>query len=101
MSRFLAYISPAVGHVLPLVPGLLELQHRGHEVHVRTLPSLVETLRTAGLDAAPVAASVSEVPVTDYRATSETDRVRAGQVDLMTRGRYDGPDLARAIAEVE
>ena len=26
MTRFLAYVSPAVGHTLPLVPGLLELQ---------------------------------------------------------------------------
>ena len=45
MSRYLAYVSPAVGHVLPLVPGLLELSARGHQVHIRTLPSLVDTLR--------------------------------------------------------
>jgi MGT family glycosyltransferase len=99
MSRYLAYVSPAVGHVLPLVPGLLELRARGHHVHVRTLPSLVDTLVEAGLDASPVAPEVLGVPVTDFRATSDTDRLAAGQVDLMERGRYDGPDLAEAVRE--
>lgn len=99
MSRYLAYVSPAVGHVLPLVPGLLELRARGHQVHVRTLPSLVDTLREAGLDASPVADDVIDIPVTDYRATTDTDRMASGQVDLIERGRYDGPDLAHAIDE--
>ena len=99
MSRFLVYVSPAVGHTLPLVPGLLELQRRGHDVHVKTLPTLVGTLRDAGLDASPVAASVTDVPVTDYLADGDADRLRSGQVDLMERGKYDGPDLAQAITE--
>jgi hypothetical protein len=100
MSRYLAYVSPAVGHVLPIVPGLLELQARGHQVHIRTAPSLVETLREAGLDASPVAPDVLTVPVTDYRATTDAERLAAGQVDLMERGRYDGPDLAAAIEDL-
>ena len=101
MSRFLVYVSPAVGHTLPLVPGLLELQHRGHEVHVLVAPTLVGVLRGAGLDASPVAPAVADVPVTDYLADDGTDRLRTGQVDLMARGKHDGPDLARAIAAYE
>lgn len=97
MSRFLVYVSPAVGHILPLVPGLLELQDRGHDVHVKAMPSLIEVLRDAGLDASPVATPVTDVPVTDYLAAGDTDRLRSGQVDLIERGKYDGPDLARAI----
>ena len=99
MARFLAYVSPAVGHVLPLVPGLLELQRRGHDVHVKTMPRLVDTLRDAGLDASPVAPDVCNVPVTDYLAEGDADRLRSGQINLMERGKYDGPDLDRAIAE--
>jgi MGT family glycosyltransferase len=99
MARFLAYVTPAVGHTLPLVPGLLELQRRGHQVQARVLPALVDTLRDAGLDARPVAAEVVDVPVTDYQATTDSERLAAGQVDLMERGRYDGPDLAAAITE--
>jgi len=99
MSRFLVYVSPAVGHTLPLVPGLLELQRRGHDVHVVTIPTLVDVLREAGLDASPVAESVIDVPITDYLADGDADRLRSGQTDLMERGKYDGPDLARAIDE--
>ncbi|WP_205472543.1 glycosyltransferase [Nocardioides sp. SYSU D00038] len=101
MTRFLVYTAPATGHVLPLVPGLLELRRRGHAVHVRTHPGLVADLRALGLDAAPVDQRVVDVPVTDHEATSDTDRLRAGQVDLMLRGRFDGPDLRAAIDAVD
>ena len=97
MSRFLVYVSPAVGHTLPLVPGLLELQRRGHDVHIKAMPALVDVLRAAGLNASPVDASVTDVPVTDYLASGDADKLRSGQVDLMARGKHDGPDLARAI----
>ncbi|HEU5035491.1 MAG TPA: glycosyltransferase [Nocardioides sp.] len=100
MTRFLVYVSPAVGHTLPLVPGLLELQRRGHEVHVRTMPSLVPVLRDAGIEAAPVADDVLAAPITDHLAETDTDRLHAGQVDLIARGRYDGPDLAAAVDAV-
>lgn len=98
MARFLFYVSPAVGHTLPLVPGLLELQARGHTVHVRGMPSMVPVLRAAGLDASPADDRVLEVPVTDYQASTDADRLKAGQVDLIARGRFDGPDLDDAVA---
>jgi UDP:flavonoid glycosyltransferase YjiC (YdhE family) len=97
MSRFLVYVSPAVGHTLPLVPALLELQRRGHEVHVKTTPTLLGVLRDTGLDASAVAPSVTDIPITDYLATGDADRLHSGQVDLMDRGEHDGPDLGRAI----
>lgn len=100
MTRFLVYLSPAVGHALPLVPGLLELQRRGHEVHVRTLPSLVPVLQEAGIAAASVADEVLAAPITDYLAETDAERLNSGQVDLIARGRYDGPDLDAAVADV-
>lgn len=54
---------------------------------MRTLPALVPQLRAAGIDAAPVTADVLGAPVTV-------------QTDLIARGRYDGPDLDAAIADV-
>ena len=54
MSRFLVYVSPAVGHTLPLVPGLLELQRRGHTVRTVVLDTLVDPLADAGLDVVAV-----------------------------------------------
>src|SRR5689334_4262893 len=100
MTRFLAYTAPATGHLNPLVPGLLELSRRGHEVHVRTLAAMVEPLRALGLEASAVSPEVAGVEVTDYQATTDSDRLTRGQVDLVERGRHDGPDLERAIAEV-
>lgn len=99
MTRFLAYLSPAVGHTLPVVPGLLELQRRGHDVHARVLPELVEPLTAAGLDVSPVDPRILEVPVTDHLATTDAERLASGQIDLMGRGRYDGVDLTAAIEE--
>jgi len=101
MTRFLAYTSPAAGHLYPLMPGLLELQRRGHHVHVRTASDLVETVRAAGIEASAVSPDVMGIEVTDYRATSDADRLHAGQVDLVARGRHDGPDLADAVAATD
>jgi MGT family glycosyltransferase len=99
MSRFLVYLSPAVGHTLPVVPGLLELRRRGHDVLVRTHPSMIEPLRAAGIEATSVAPDVLGVPVTDHLASTDKDRLHAGQTDLIARGRFDGADLRASIQE--
>lgn len=97
MSRFLVYTSPAVGHTVPLVPGLLELQRRGHGVHVRALPDLVPVLESVGLEASAIAPDVLDIPITDFRAGSNGERLRTGQADLLARARHDGPDFDDAV----
>ena len=99
MSRFLVYLAPAVGHTLPVVPGVLELVRRGHDLRVHADPSLVDLLRAQGIDAVPVSADVVDVPITDHQAGSDKDRLVAGQTDLVNRGRADGPDMTAAIAD--
>lgn len=54
MARFLAYTSPARGHLYPLVPTLQELLHRGHDVAIRTLADEVGHMESLGVRAAPV-----------------------------------------------
>lgn len=100
MARFLVYTSPAVGHTLPLVAGLLELRRRGHEVHVRALPGLVPVLEAAGVTASAIGADVLQIEVTDYRATSDAERLRTGQADLIARARHDGPDFDEVVRRV-
>jgi UDP:flavonoid glycosyltransferase YjiC (YdhE family) len=56
MSRVLVYTAPARGHLDPVVPTLLELLRREHQVGVRTLSDEVATLRQLGLRAEAVAA---------------------------------------------
>lgn len=98
MARILVYTSPASGHLFPLVPGLLELQRRGHQVHVRTVASALPHLATAGIDASAVDPRVTAVEVTDYRARTGKERLVSGLSDVMRRAPFDGADLDAAIA---
>jgi len=70
MARILAYASPALGHLFPLAPILLELQRRGHAVALRTLAAGVDHMREAGLDAAAIDERIETIALDDYRAKS-------------------------------
>src|SRR4051812_11084069 len=95
MSTFLAYSSPAAGHLFPLVPGLLALQDRGHEVHVYTASELVDGARAAGLrHVAALDARISDVEVRDYEARSGTQRLVVGFENLLGRGPAEAEDPA-------
>ncbi|HET6548726.1 MAG TPA: hypothetical protein VFG79_09735, partial [Solirubrobacter sp.] len=98
MARYLAYSSPAAGHLFPLVPGLLELSARGHDVRVLGPAAHVDDARAAGLDALAVDPRIEAMTVTDYeaRGTGRLERALAG---LMARGDLERADLARAVAE--
>lgn len=99
MSTFLAYTAPAAGHAFPLVPGLLALRDRGHDVHVYTGPDVVAPIRRGGLAAEPVDPRIAEIRVSDHEERRAAGRLRRGYRELLRRGRLDGPDLDRAIAE--
>ena len=99
MSRFLVYTSPASGHLLPLVPGVLALQDRGHQVRLVCAAADVDLVREAGIDAVAVDPRIQEIELSDHAAGSDKERLRQGHRDLLTRGRYDGRDLDRHVAE--
>lgn len=99
-STVLAYTSPAIGHLFPLVPLLLELRDRGHDVHVRTLSAQVPLLRSLGLHAEALDPRVEAAPVQDWRARGTVGALRAAVDTFTRRAAYDGPDLRRAIEEV-
>jgi UDP:flavonoid glycosyltransferase YjiC (YdhE family) len=101
MATFLAYTSPAAGHLFPLVPGLLALQARGHDVHLRADPAHVAAARAAGLrkvDAVAPEVVEYETGVSDVKR--DVDELRAGLARMIGRGSLERPDLERAIAEV-
>ena len=99
MSTFYAYTSPATGHLFPMVPGFLELQRRGHTVHVRTDPKHVDAVRAAGLrDVEGVDPRILEIPATDYEVSSPKERLTRGLEDLIRRGPYE---MAQLRADVE
>lgn len=100
MSTILAYTSPARGHLFPMTPLLLKLKDRGHQVHVRTLASEVELMRSLGLAAEPLDRRVEAETMNDYAARGPKRALAAAAQVFAARGRYDAPDMAAAIAEV-
>lgn len=101
MSTVLAYTSPAIGHLFPMVPLLQELKARGHDVHVRTLRQQVPTLLREGLRAGPVDDSILSVEATDYRAGSAKAALASSVETFTARARFDAPDLQKAMDDVD
>lgn len=99
MARYLAYTSPARGHLYPIVPTLEELRRRGHEVVVRTLASEVELLRELGFEVAPIDPAIERKEHADWRARTPIGALQDNLNVFFERARYDGPDLRRAIEE--
>ena len=101
MSTVLAYTSPAIGHLFPMVPLLQELKARGHDVHIRTLPRQVPQLMESGFHAGPVDHRILAVEATDYRAGNAKAALASSVETFTARARFDAPDLQKAIADVD
>jgi UDP:flavonoid glycosyltransferase YjiC (YdhE family) len=100
MTRYLAYTSPARGHLYPIVPTLLELRDRGHEVHVRTLASELGALRALGLHAEPIADEIEALPLPDSVASSPEEGLGKALATFAERAAHEVPDLQHAIADL-
>ena len=97
MSRVLAYTSPAIGHLYPIVPILQALQRRGHEVVLRTLASQVELMRGLGFECSPLAGPVEKIEMSDYRSRSLPAQGRRVLATFTARAKRDAVDLFEAI----
>lgn len=98
MSRVLAYTSPARGHLYPLVPVLLELAARGHDVHVRTLACEVAMVRGLGLAAEPIDPAIEARTLDDYRGRTMRSRLARSVATFADRAPDDAADLRAALA---
>ena len=100
MSTILAYTSPALGHLFPMTPLLLELRSRGHRVHVRTLAGQVDRMESLGLEASAMDARVEAIENTDWKAGNARAALAGAVATFAARGEYDGADLENAIADL-
>jgi MGT family glycosyltransferase len=98
MARYLAYTSPARGRLYPIVPTLLELCARGHEVHVRTLTAEVPALTAVGLHADAIAEAIEAAPLDDWQASTPQEGLARVLAVFTQRSSYEVPDLQQAIA---
>ena len=95
--RVLAYVSPARGHLYPIVPTLLELQQRGHQVTIRTLASEVDGLSSIGLDAAAIDQRVEAREMDDWRGRNQLDQLHRALTAFVDRARDEVGDIEEAI----
>ena len=100
MSRVLAYTSPARGHLFPVTPILDELRSRGHDVHVRTLASEVELMRSRGFTAEPIDPAIEAIEHDDYKERRPQAALARSVKMFCARAQHDAPDLRRAIDDV-
>jgi MGT family glycosyltransferase len=100
MATILAYTSPALGHLFPMTPILLELRNRGHRVHVRTIADQVDLMKSLGLEASAIDERIAGVIHPDWEASNPKEALLVAVRTFAERGRYDGPDLEAAITAV-
>jgi MGT family glycosyltransferase len=97
MARILAYTSPARGHLYPLTPILEELRDRGHQVHVRTLASEQDLVRSRGFEASAIRPDVEALEHDDWQARSARDGLMRSIRVFAARAEHDAPDLLDAV----
>ena len=100
MARFLAYTSPARGHLYPIAGTLAELHRRGHDVTVRTLASEVPRMEKLGLAAAPIAPAVEAIENDDWKARTPMGANKRLMARFAERAEHEIGDLQDAIASV-
>jgi MGT family glycosyltransferase len=100
MATILAYTSPAIGHLFPMTPLLLELHRRGHDVHVRTIGSHVERMRAHGLSAEAADPAIGQISHPDWEARNPVQALKLSVRTFTERARLDGPDFQRALEAV-
>ena len=101
MARLLAYLSASSGNTFPAIDMLLELQRRGHEVHVRSRASDVDGYAALGLRAAAIDPSIEQVEFDDWRGRSQVDSFMRMVRAYRACAKLEIPDLRQAIAEVD
>lgn len=97
MTRFLAYTNPLLGHVYPIVPTLLELRRRGHEVDLYTGEAAAKPLQRLGLRVQAVDPELERIENDDWKARTPIGAQKRDVENLARRGRLEIPDLERAI----
>lgn len=97
MGRLLAYVDAVPGRLYPLVSTLQELSRRGHRVAVRAGVDDVERLRSAGLEAEPLAPPIERFEPDDWRARTRFGALMSGLRQFGERARVQAADLDDAI----
>jgi len=97
MARFLAYTAPGTGHLYPLLPTLLELALRGHDVTVMTEHDHVATAERLGLRARPIDPAIEAIADDTWRAKTPVGSMRRSVRMYVDRAEHEVRDVRKAI----
>ena len=101
MAKYLADVDAVPGRLYPLVPTLLELSRRGHQVTVKAGIDDIERLRSVGLRAEPLATPIERFEPDDWKARTRFGALMSGLRQFGERARAQADDLTHAIADVQ
>ena len=100
MATILAYTSPALGNLYPIIALLIELQRRGHRIVLRTLADGVSTGRELGFESAAIDPRIEAVVMTDWMAPNSRVALKVAFGIFAERAAYEVEDVRRVIADV-
>ncbi len=100
MAVILAYGSPALGHLYPMAALLVELTARGHQVHLRTMSSEVNTMRAAGVHTEAVDPRIEAIVGEDWLAHNALGVLKRSIDVLCRRAEFEVQDFRGAITSV-
>jgi MGT family glycosyltransferase len=101
MATYLAYVDAVPGRLYPLVPTLLELKGRGHQVTVKAGIDDIERLRSVGLHAEPLAPPIERFEPDDWKARTRFGALMSGLRQFGERAHSQADDLAHTIADLQ
>jgi MGT family glycosyltransferase len=97
MGTILAYTSPALGHLYPIIAVLRELQSRGHHIVVKTLAEGVETTGRLGFTSAAVDPRIEDIAMRDWHAPNARRALDATMAVFGERAILEVDDVREAI----
>jgi MGT family glycosyltransferase len=98
VARFLAYTSPARGHLFPIAGVLIELAARGHDIAVHTLASEVPRMESLGFAAASIAPAIEAIENDDWKARTPLGANRRLFQRQAQRAEHEISDMRTGIA---
>ncbi len=98
MARILCYTSPALGHLYPTVPILVELLGRGYEVIVQTVVAELPRMNGLGLRTRAIAPAIEANPTDDWQARSPVAALGRAVATFTARAPHEVADLDATLA---
>jgi MGT family glycosyltransferase len=97
VSRYLIYTAPGSGHLYPLIPTMLELRKRGHDVVVHTERASLGVLKTLEFRVAPIDQAIEDRPDDTWRARTPIGAMQRSVRMYVDRAEYEVSDIRRAL----